>query len=95
MKLNACTEKDSYQELGELWEQSIMIFILVPIIFSLIILGLNSANPSTLNFANLTEFFILLVWLLFMLFFTSWIWISPFLDLKDKYQIAKNENLAL
>jgi|GEM_PF-6921189 len=95
LKLSVCTDKDSYQELGELWEQSIMIFILFPIIITSIIIGLNSSNPSSIQFADFNEFFILSIYVLFLLFFVSWIWVSSFIDLKDKYQIAKNEELTI
>lgn len=90
-KINFFAKKDSYQELGDLWENSIMIFIVISIIISLIVFGLNSSQKSMFNFANLSEFFIMIFWLLVILIITSWIWLSSFFDLRDKYQITKDE----
>jgi len=90
LKVRSCTEKDNYLELGELWELSIMIFIVITFILFTLIVSLN----HLIIFINITQFILVIGNLLFIMLLMGWIWIASFIELRDKYQIEKNDELT-
>jgi hypothetical protein len=93
LKIDLFKKTDSYQELGELLEKSMMVFISILIIFSIITYGMYDSKIMTFNFKDIVEFMIFVTFIFLVFGFFSWIWVSSLIDLKDKYQNVKDQCL--
>lgn len=93
LKVDLFDKKDSYQELGDLLEKSMMIFVLISILFSIFIYAAYDSKILTFNFKNIFDFMVTLSLLFSIFVLFSWSWLSSLIDLKDKYQKVKHDNL--
>ncbi len=94
LKIDLFDRKDSYQELGDLLEKSMMIFVVLTIILSTLIYGMYYSKIITFNFGNIHDFLVTIFLILFIFGVFSWLWLSSLIDLKDKYQRVKRDYLT-